>query len=110
MGCVSLTSLLHAEQVCLEWNPQLYIRETIDKVRHATITNELHHIDSPYHHSSSAAIVNCCMNGSFNIRTRQGGSGRVVHGAADRRYDVKGCRITCTRGTGMRRAQALAAI
>eukprot|EP00966_Prymnesium_polylepis_P147060 3397114-Prymnesium_polylepis.1 len=32
------------------------------------------------------------MNGSFNIRTRQGGSGRVGHTCGDRRYDVKGCR------------------
>eukprot|EP00966_Prymnesium_polylepis_P300255 6938647-Prymnesium_polylepis.1 len=52
------------------------------------------------------------MNGSFNIRTRQL---KVVAGEWDtvrgpRRYDVKGCRTTCTRGTDMRRAQALAAI
>eukprot|EP00966_Prymnesium_polylepis_P243642 5634367-Prymnesium_polylepis.1 len=32
------------------------------------------------------------MNGSYvNIRGRQGGSGRLGHVCADRRYDVKGC-------------------
>eukprot|EP00966_Prymnesium_polylepis_P006365 145818-Prymnesium_polylepis.1 len=36
--------------------------------------------------------------------------GRVGHRCADRRYDVKGCRIACTRGTGMRSARAPAAI
>eukprot|EP00966_Prymnesium_polylepis_P060329 1400030-Prymnesium_polylepis.1 len=39
------------------------------------------------------------MNGSFNIRTRQVGSGRVGHKCADRRYDVKGCR--CMNGSLM---------
>eukprot|EP00966_Prymnesium_polylepis_P103186 2390242-Prymnesium_polylepis.1 len=38
------------------------------------------------------------------------GNGRVCHRCADRRYDVEGCRIASTRGTGMRCARALAAV
>eukprot|EP00966_Prymnesium_polylepis_P204020 4726276-Prymnesium_polylepis.1 len=38
-----------------------------------------------------------CMNSSFNIRTRQGGSGRLGHDYADRRHDVRGC-LACMNG------------
>eukprot|EP00966_Prymnesium_polylepis_P250914 5802042-Prymnesium_polylepis.1 len=41
---------------------------------------------------STWRVLQTCMNGSFNIRTRQGSSGRVGHKCANRRYDVKGCR------------------
>eukprot|EP00966_Prymnesium_polylepis_P167098 3862719-Prymnesium_polylepis.1 len=34
------------------------------------------------------------------------GNGRVGRRCADRHYVVKGCRIACTRGTGMRCAHA----
>eukprot|EP00966_Prymnesium_polylepis_P253812 5866367-Prymnesium_polylepis.1 len=40
------------------------------------------------------------MNGSFNIRTRQCGSGRLGHDCADRRYDVKGCLNSMYSGDG----------
>eukprot|EP00966_Prymnesium_polylepis_P000059 1311-Prymnesium_polylepis.1 len=48
--------------------------------------------------SGMAAAV--CVNGSFNIRTRQGGSGRLGHECADRRYDEKGCRNSMYSGDG----------
>eukprot|EP00966_Prymnesium_polylepis_P291763 6738568-Prymnesium_polylepis.1 len=40
------------------------------------------------------------MHGSFNIRARQGGSGGLEHDCADRRYDVRGCRISLYSGDG----------
>eukprot|EP00966_Prymnesium_polylepis_P263929 6097331-Prymnesium_polylepis.1 len=45
-----------------------------------------------------ARIVTFTVNGSFNIRTRQGGSGRLGHECADRRYDERDCRNSMYSG------------